>query len=150
MDKDKFMKHVGSQIKERRVLLHVSQDHLAHILKLSRSSISNIECGRQSLSLDGMASICKLLCCAPSDLMPPITVAKPVIHEQGDWERLSDKLPTDDNAWVLFSQWRFSCNNTPVIISEYLGMWSDVKRFRQYELKHAYTHWTYVKPPIKK
>jgi DNA-binding Xre family transcriptional regulator len=150
MNRDEFKKHIGSQIKERRIILRVSQDHLATVLKISKSSVSNIEGGKQSVTFDRMAAICKLLCCTPNDLLPPFKITKPKIAEQGDWERLSEKLPTDDAAWVLLSQWGFSCNNVPVIINEYLGTWGDVKRFRQYQLKHEYTHWTYIKPPIKK
>jgi transcriptional regulator with XRE-family HTH domain len=150
MNRDEFKKHIGAQIKERRTALRISQDHLANVLRVSRSSVSNIENGRQVVTFDKMADLCKLLCCTTNDLLPPFKITKQKIKEQGDWERLSEKLPTDDNSWVLFAQWTFNCNNTPVIISEYLGTWGDVKRFRQYDLKHAYTHWTYIKPPIKK
>jgi len=57
-DKETFYKALGSKIREQREVVGLTQAQLANAVGLSRTSVTNIELGRQRLMLDQFESIC--------------------------------------------------------------------------------------------
>jgi transcriptional regulator with XRE-family HTH domain len=89
-----FYKALGARIRELRGPL--SQEQLAKIVKLTRTSIVNIEAGRQKLLLHNLFKIADALGVRPTELLSPLEPARgeiPVV-----------KLPADIagpvNRWV--------------------------------------------------
>jgi transcriptional regulator with XRE-family HTH domain len=65
-----FYERLGARIKARREEIHLRQAELAEGIGLSRTSVTNIERGRQRLFLDQFAEICHVLKVAPSEMIP--------------------------------------------------------------------------------
>lgn len=65
-----FYERLGARIKVRREEIHMRQAELAESIGLSRTSVTNIERGRQRLFLDQFAEICHVLKVAPSEMIP--------------------------------------------------------------------------------
>ena len=63
-------KYVEIKLRILRTAKNLSQKELAEKLKIGRSSISNIEKGKQSLTLQNLETICKAMKCASSDMLP--------------------------------------------------------------------------------
>jgi len=61
---------MGQKIKSIRKMKGLSQDDLAKGVNLTRTSIVNIEKGRQSLTGKNIISICNFLKVKPSDIFP--------------------------------------------------------------------------------
>lgn len=90
-----FYKALGARIRELRGN-NLSQEQLAKAVKLTRTSIVNIEAGRQKLLLHNLFKIADALGVRPTDLLLPLEPARreiPVV-----------KLPADVagpvNRWV--------------------------------------------------
>lgn len=62
--------YVGTRIKELRESKGYSQEELSNKLTLTRTSISNIETGRQRLNLKNIEMLCEALECKSSDILP--------------------------------------------------------------------------------
>lgn len=60
----------GAQLRDRRKKAGMSQDTLAEAAKLSRTSIVNIENGRQGVSLGTLYRLADALACTTADLLP--------------------------------------------------------------------------------
>ena len=60
----------GERIRERRVLLGISQETLAETVGVTRNSISRYENGQTEMKLDVMYKICDFLKITPSDISP--------------------------------------------------------------------------------
>lgn len=65
-----FYEVLGARIKARREGINLRQAELAESIGLSRTSVTNIERGRQRLFLDQFAEICHVLKVAPSEIIP--------------------------------------------------------------------------------
>lgn len=63
-------KYVGIKIRIIRTERGQSQQDLAEKLNIGRSSISNIEKGKQSVTLKNLEGICNALGCTSSDILP--------------------------------------------------------------------------------
>jgi transcriptional regulator with XRE-family HTH domain len=90
-----FYKSLGARIRELRGS-NLSQEQLARAVSLTRTSIVNIESGRQKLLLHNLFRIAEVLCVRPADLISPLekTPAKiPTIQIQGT-------ASTGVNDWV--------------------------------------------------
>lgn len=61
---DLDFKTIGMKIKERRQNQHITQEHIASILDVNPSHISNIECGRANPSLTALIKIANILECS--------------------------------------------------------------------------------------
>lgn len=70
MDEDRFYSELGKKISDLRVLKGEKQELLADYLGLSRSSITNIEKGRQKPSLFVILGISKYFDIKIDDLIP--------------------------------------------------------------------------------
>lgn len=68
-DKDRFYKHVGEKIRAARGK-GLSQEALAAAVGLTRTSISNIEKGRQRLLLHTLVDLAATLKVTPASLLP--------------------------------------------------------------------------------
>lgn len=61
---DLDFKAIGLKIKERRQQLGITQEHIANVLEVNTSRISNIECGRANPSLTALVKIANILECS--------------------------------------------------------------------------------------
>lgn len=74
----------------------MSQDNLANAVNLSRASVTNIESGRQGVTLETLLAIADALDVDAGSLLPerPSALDSPVP------EKLKRGLDTDEEAWV--------------------------------------------------
>ena len=77
---------VGQAIRKRRRELELTQDQLGRAIHLGRTSIVNIESGRQHVSIHHLIAIATALGVEPGSLLP--AVAKP---DAGPQERLNQQ-----------------------------------------------------------
>ena len=61
---DLDFKAIGLKIKERRKQLGETQEHIANMLEVNPSHVSNIECGRANPSLTALVKIANALKCS--------------------------------------------------------------------------------------
>lgn len=62
----------GAGVRERRRRAGMSQDELADAASLSRTSVVNIENGRQGVSIGTLYRLAEALACAPGELLPRV------------------------------------------------------------------------------
>lgn len=76
--------HCGDKMIVMRKKYKLSQSEVAGAIGLTRTSVVNIEKGRQSLTVECLLKACSLFKCKPADILPSIPVAefKKVIKEQ--------------------------------------------------------------------
>jgi transcriptional regulator with XRE-family HTH domain len=86
-----FYAQIGSRIRQAREEKKITQDHLASIVSLSRTSITNIEKGRQKLLLHTFLEIATALQVRPENLLPEAGVQL----EQKLEEYLKDRTPSE-------------------------------------------------------
>lgn len=68
--------HCGKMIYERRKKIGYNQDELASAVGLTRTSIVNIEKGRQSLTVENLLKVCAVLKCKVVDILPHVPSVK--------------------------------------------------------------------------
>jgi transcriptional regulator with XRE-family HTH domain len=68
---DPFYRRLGARIRDRRRAKQITQEAAAAHMGLTRTSIVNIEKGRQHLAVHQLVRISDLLGCVPGDLIPP-------------------------------------------------------------------------------
>ena len=73
-------KIVGSYIKKRRLNLGCSQENLAGRVSLSRPSITNIEAGRQGISIEQLFQFASALETTPQYLIGDLRIAEPPVR----------------------------------------------------------------------
>lgn len=71
MNQDEFYASVGSNVREKRTASGVSQSMLADRIGFTRSSVANLEAGRQRIALHLFVQIEQALNCEPGELLPP-------------------------------------------------------------------------------
>lgn len=69
INKEEINKSVGDKLKAVRKVMKFSQDDLANKIGLTRTSIVNIEKGRQSLTIENLYKISELFQVNPMDLL---------------------------------------------------------------------------------
>lgn len=69
-DGDRFYARLGDRIREQRKARRITQEELARVLELNRTSVVNIERGRQRIAVHQLVRIADHLGCAPGDLIP--------------------------------------------------------------------------------
>ena len=91
-----FYKALGAKVRHARQLAGVSQAKLADCVGLSRSSVANIETGRQPIYVDALLRIAKLLNTPVSSLIP---------HSDCDLDAAESEklknLPDDQRVFVI-------------------------------------------------
>lgn len=70
IDADRFYQDLGRAIRARREALEITQAELGARIGLSRTSVTNIECGRQRLLIDQFCLLADVLRCERDDLLP--------------------------------------------------------------------------------
>lgn len=100
-DEEIFKVEVGWKLRDIRKLAGLSQEDLANGVGLTRTSIVNIEKGKQSLTISTIYSISKFLKISPTDLFPDSKnsislVIKANIHkleiERDEWKKKYTEL----------------------------------------------------------
>lgn len=81
IDRDQFYFRLGTKLRVERERLGLTQAGLASVIGISRTSLTNIECGKQRLLVDQLAVICRELRVSPADIMP-VEVAGPPMRQQ--------------------------------------------------------------------
>lgn len=84
---------IGKNIRERRQFFDINQEDLAEQIGLTRTSISNIEAGRQLPPLDILYKICHSLGSELPDLLPSYSQVSSLASEN---ESTFDKLKTNN------------------------------------------------------
>ena len=89
----------GRLIRARREALRLTQDEVAGKVGLVRTSITNIEKGRQHVSIHLLYEIARVLGVAPAELLPDRSVLVPT---DANLERTLDSTPLADGAkdWI--------------------------------------------------
>ena len=90
-----FYAEVGNRIKRARETLGITQDALASLVSLSRTSITNIEKGRQKLLLHTFVDFVAALQVSPDELLPERNTQL----QQALDELLKDH-PVKEREWV--------------------------------------------------
>ena len=72
MDQGMLYRLVGQRVREARTDRKVTQDNLAKAISLTRTSIANIEHGRQKLLLHTLCDIAAALQVEPATLIPDL------------------------------------------------------------------------------
>jgi len=67
---DRFYAQLGERIRDLRRKRRLSQDALAKCVKLNRTSVTNIERGRQKVLLHTFVDFARALCVKPGLLIP--------------------------------------------------------------------------------
>lgn len=62
--------YVGLKVKEYRKSMKLKQLEVANAVGVSRSSMSNMEMGKQIISIEYLQRLCKLFKCKSSDILP--------------------------------------------------------------------------------
>lgn len=70
MERDQFYIELGERLRAARVALGLTQAEVAEAAGISRTSLTNIECGRQRILVDQLALMCGKLRALPSDMIP--------------------------------------------------------------------------------
>ena len=71
-EQDAADRHIGGKIRDRRNALGLSQETLAARVGLTRTSIANIEAGRQAPPVMRLAMLATVLRVQLADLIPPV------------------------------------------------------------------------------
>lgn len=74
MDINPFYKHIGLTLRAARESVGMTQGELANVVGLSRTSLTNIELGRQRILVDQLAELASALHVPVSALIPERTV----------------------------------------------------------------------------
>jgi len=90
---DKLYRMIGRRVREARQTAELSQDSLASAVGLTRTSITNLESGRQQVPLHVLYELARALRCGVYDLIPeaiPSNVGREFGEE--DVERMKAQL----------------------------------------------------------
>lgn len=79
LDTDRLYAEIGKRVRRIRETQtpRMSQEDLARILNLKRTSITNIESGRQKITIDTLYRLCEHFGLEISEVMPPATEFRP-------------------------------------------------------------------------
>jgi len=89
---DKIYRMFGSRVRALREERKVTQDELARRVDLSRTSITNIERGRQRVLLHQMMEIAQALDASPGDLVPTPATLESDAPMRDDVARVVEQL----------------------------------------------------------
>jgi transcriptional regulator with XRE-family HTH domain len=88
VDQTLIYEHVGREIALQRTSIGLSQADLARAIGLTRSSISNIEKGRQKMLVHTLLEIAASLRVATSSLLPPLKMVEDHAFSGSELSRL--------------------------------------------------------------
>ena len=93
-ENQEFYRELGRRIREAREKSHLTQEALAVEVSLTRTSVTNIEKGRQQLLVHTLVEISRALNVAPESLLP---------EPQSSTQELDDLLKTESpqaQEWI--------------------------------------------------
>jgi len=78
LDTERLYAEIGRRVRRIRETQtpRMSQDDLARILDLKRTSITNIESGRQKMTVDTLYRLCEYFALDISEVLPPVAAYK--------------------------------------------------------------------------
>ncbi|MGO9409307.1 MAG: helix-turn-helix domain-containing protein [Spirochaetia bacterium] len=86
----------GRRLRDARRKAGMTQARLAKAVEISRTSITNIEAGRQPVYLHLFMRLAEVLGLAGADLLPTSTETEP----SGEMTELLSGLPSDTRDWI--------------------------------------------------
>ena len=88
----------GAQVKSARKALRMNQEDLASDVGISRTAITNIECGKQGTTIEMLYKLASALELGPEKLLPPISPLDPtsIVGNENDAERINRLLNTSE------------------------------------------------------
>ena len=96
MTADAIYHHIGFQLRRARMQRGITQDALASRASLTRTSVSNIEAGRQRLTIHALLQMAAALDVEPTTLLPDVGAAAP-----GDIDAFVARGASHDEAEAL-------------------------------------------------
>jgi transcriptional regulator with XRE-family HTH domain len=90
-----FYQEVGRRIRKARLDRRITQDQLGVSVSLTRTSITNIERGRQKLLLHKLSDIAQALRVAPATLLPENEA-----DGDNDLDRALTGTPEPERDWI--------------------------------------------------
>ena len=105
---DRFYKELGQRLRIARQQRGFTQGQVAASISLERTSISNIESGRQRLPIHTLCEYCSLLGVPLANVMPELVASEPVAVNYG--EKCETQVVPGSVAEVI--KRRFSDNAT--------------------------------------
>jgi|SRR5579864_3230751 len=96
---DHLYREFGRSLRERRKAAGLSQNELASRAAMSRTSITNIEQGRQHVSLHILYILADAVGAKPADLLPDSAI---LVQANSELEKKLGKvpLPEDGKDWI--------------------------------------------------
>jgi transcriptional regulator with XRE-family HTH domain len=91
---ERIYKAFGAQVRERRLVLEMTQQQLATRIELTRGSVANIEAGRQSVLLHQFLAIATALQLPPEQLLRVQTETPPAEEQTAMPESVLNALIT--------------------------------------------------------
>jgi transcriptional regulator with XRE-family HTH domain len=70
IDRNQFYIELGARLRAKRETAGLKQSDIAEAVGISRTSLTNIECGRQRLLVDQLSMICTRLGTSPEEIIP--------------------------------------------------------------------------------
>jgi transcriptional regulator with XRE-family HTH domain len=107
-NRDEICKRFGKLLAGRRTESGMSQEAFAKAVGLSRTSITNIEGGRQPISLHTLYFMADILGVEPADLLPPAPkntlsltlTGEPEIKLTAEEHEQLEKLSAKESSWL--------------------------------------------------
>jgi transcriptional regulator with XRE-family HTH domain len=100
VDAENFYKKLGQRIREARNHNGFTQQELAAKVDLTRTSVTNIELGRQKLLVHALVEIADALQVAPAQLLPPASEPAPQSASEPDRNKILENRPADEQKMV--------------------------------------------------
>jgi transcriptional regulator with XRE-family HTH domain len=100
---DRLYRLLGQYIKSARLQRHLTQEELAAYVGLTRTSINNIEHGRQRIQIHTLYALADALQTRPAALLPRAALpAAPLTDQQLDalLEGANEEYEEDERAWI--------------------------------------------------
>lgn len=94
-DRKSFYLEVGHRIRKARKAIPLTQEALASLVSLTRTSITNIEKGRQNFPLHTLADIAAALKVPAADLLP-----KPSFGSNVELDTALRDRPSAEKTWI--------------------------------------------------
>lgn len=101
LDEDLLYRKIGELVKQRRVDLGLGQAEVALAAGLTRTSISNLEKGRQRVPLHVLYKICSALDVEVSSILPPRVEVQELRTVPIDVREITPELPSITAEWLL-------------------------------------------------
>ncbi len=100
LDPEDFYRYLGQRIMEERVRNGLTQAGLASKISLTRTSLANIERGRQKLLAHVLVDIASALNVNVIDLLPKQVGVETTQADEVKLDKLLEERPADEQQWI--------------------------------------------------